>query len=58
MCISIQGGGEAIDRLVGERRGEDIVRRKERVEDRVEKSVYKSSLVLTTTPTYLDRCFG
>ena len=55
MCIRLQ---EAIDRLVGERRGEDIVRRKERVEDRVEKSVYKSSLVLTTTPTYLDRCFG
>ena len=37
MCISIQGGGEAINRLVGERRGEDIVIREERVEE----SVYK-----------------
>ena len=34
MCIRLQ---EAIDRLVGERRGEDIVIREERVEE----SMYK-----------------
>ena len=42
MCIRIQGGGEEINRLVGERRGEDIIRRKDRVGERVGESVYKS----------------